>query len=226
MNKRQIKKNIQEFIFTIGFIILLLIATYYYGYQDPQTQNQKSEGRNEVIQEASQSDRLGAKTISSISSFIKDIGSGRRVITKPTREVKQNNQKESKGNGKEVGRVILGKGLAVGNNNPCNLRFTGKYIQSDLNAVRGSKGFARFNSPEDGLKACEWQVNQYRISVKGYTVSSYAHAYAPENENDTNGYIKFLTDRLNVNQSTKLSTINLDELVKAVMFKESNSIIK
>ena len=65
---KQFKKNLLEFILTLGIITILSIITYYYGYTEPNKTNQPSETGNETIQEGTKQD-IKKKEFSNISKF-------------------------------------------------------------------------------------------------------------------------------------------------------------
>ena len=77
--------------------------------------------------------------------------------------------------------------LAERNNNPGNLRYAGQH-----GAVKGDKGFAKFQSTSDGVAALEKQL--LLMQGRGQdTISEIMEVYAPRNENDTDAYISQLS---------------------------------
>ena len=106
--------------------------------------------------------------------------------------------------------------LSFANNNPGNLRFAGQD-----GAVKGKGGFARFNSPEDGLNAL---TNQIKLDAsRGHTLSTFINKFAPPTENDTKLYIQQAMKALGVTKDTPISQIPLDKLTKFVAQKESST---
>lgn len=106
--------------------------------------------------------------------------------------------------------------LSYANNNPGNLRFAGQD-----GAVKGKGGFARFNSPEDGLNAL---MNQIKLDAsRGHTLSTFINKFAPPTENDTKLYIQQAMNTLGVTKDTPISQIPLDKLTKFVALKESST---
>ena len=116
------------------------------------------------------------------------------------------------------GSIKLGSHLAVANNNPGNIRFVGQ-----PGAVQGTGGFAKFATPEAGVQAMK---NLLALRGRqGMTLSGLINSYAPPSENDTATYIRQISQKLGISPSTKVNDINIDELVRAMAIKESNSII-
>lgn len=108
--------------------------------------------------------------------------------------------------------------LAYVNNNPGNLKFAGQE-----GATQGEGGFAKFSSPEAGTQAL---ANQVKLDAsRGLTLSGFISKFAPPSENDTKQYIQQIKNKLGVAETTLLKDIDMNKLVKAIAYKESNSII-
>jgi hypothetical protein len=117
--------------------------------------------------------------------------------------------------------IIIGiKGsLADKNNNPCNLMYV-----KQKGASKGFKGFAMFNSVEDGYQAC---INQVKIDQsRGLTLRKFITKYAPPHENDTWKYITTLASNLGISNNTNISSIDSELLTKQLALFESQTIIK
>jgi len=89
--------------------------------------------------------------------------------------------------------------LAYVNNNPGNLRFAGQD-----GAVNGEKGFAKFPTPEAGVRALQ---NQIKLDAsRNLTLAQFINKYAPPTENNTSKYIQDVikvTGARNSGNSTK-----------------------
>lgn len=106
--------------------------------------------------------------------------------------------------------------LAYVNNNPGNLRFA-----NQDGAVPGQGGFARFNSPEEGVRALQ---NQVALDAsRGHTLDSFISKYAPPRENDTRKYKQQAVATLGYPVNTPISQIPLNDLVKFIARKESST---
>ncbi len=106
--------------------------------------------------------------------------------------------------------------LAYVNNNPGNLRFAGQ-----AGASQGQGGFAKFNSPEEGVKALN---NQIALDAsRGHTLASFINKYAPPTENNTSQYLSQAIANLGVTKDTPLSKIPADKLAKFIALKESST---
>jgi len=108
--------------------------------------------------------------------------------------------------------------LASVNNNPGNLRFA-----SQPGATKGEGGFAKFETPEAGVKALE---NQIKLDAsRGLTLSAFINKYAPPSENNTTQYISQIVAMLGVKPDTPVKDIDLASITKAIAKKESGSTI-
>lgn len=106
--------------------------------------------------------------------------------------------------------------LAYVNNNPGNLRFAGQ-----SGASQGQGGFAKFSTPEEGVKAL---TNQITLDAsRGHTLASFISKFAPPTENNTAQYISQAIASLGVTKDTPLSKIPADKLAKFIALKESST---
>jgi len=90
--------------------------------------------------------------------------------------------------------------LADRQRNPGNLRYVGQ-----KNAVKGDRGFARFNTHQDGWKALRNQISL--DASRGHTLQSFIYKYAPPSENNTASYLGSVSKVLRAKPSTKLSVV-------------------
>jgi hypothetical protein len=104
--------------------------------------------------------------------------------------------------------------IGVRNNNPGNLRSWGN------TPVAG--GFARFKSAADGLQAMAGNLLTY--SRRGWdSITSIISHWAPKSENDTNSYIRDISQRLGVGANEHLnlgSAGTLQRLMAAMIHHE------
>jgi len=106
--------------------------------------------------------------------------------------------------------------LSFVNNNPGNLRFAGQ-----TGAVQGEGGFAKFPSPQAGVKALE---NQIKLDIsRGLTLADFIKKFAPPTENNTSHYIKVIANATSSSPSTKLSQIDINKLLRAIANHESGT---
>jgi hypothetical protein len=97
--------------------------------------------------------------------------------------------------------------LSIRNNNPGNLRFV-----NQPGATRGEGGFAKFNSPEEGIEALRRQV-YLDTQNRGLTLSQFIAKYAPPNENNTSRYITYVSQQTGI----KPNEIVPENMIPAVM---------
>ena len=128
-------------------------------------------------------------------------------------------------NSGKVGTINIKSGtLADRNNNPGNLRFIGQ-----RGGAQGQGGFARFDSPEAGFQALvnDLKAKQSGKSVTGLdgnsTLKELVFKFAPPNENDSEGYARFVAQKLGVDINTPIGRINTISLAKVVALKESST---
>lgn len=117
---------------------------------------------------------------------------------------------------KEIARE--GKTLAERNNNPGNLRFN-----NQKGAVKGDKGFAKFNSYEEGLAALmndlkAKQTGKTRTGLNpNSTLQDLINVYAPaaDNNNPTQ-YAGTVAQRLGIPVNTPIGQIQTDRLAQEI----------
>ena len=110
------------------------------------------------------------------------------------------------------------------NNNFGNLKFVGQAGATLEKAnAKGEQVFAKFDSPEEGLRAAANQLSSYADGTSkaaGYkklnTVQDIITKYAPESENNTSKYIKDLSGKLGVAPDQALDFNNPDVMTKTL----------
>ncbi len=110
-----------------------------------------------------------------------------------------------------------GRGQAVPGgskrNNPGNLREPGK-----------TKGFASFDSVDDGVRAMDHQLQLYANRDHLNTIRGMVSKYAPSSENDTDGYIRYLEKATGFKSDQRLdmSDPNTRAIVEAGMIQHES----
>lgn len=129
---------------------------------------------------------------------------------------------------------IFGDGLNIGgknaqnrnfrNNNFGNLAYVGQKGArlEDANA-KGEQRFAKFDTPEEGMRALASQITSYSNGTskaanyqKLNTVESIISKYAPANENNTKAYIANLSKSLGVSSTDQLDLTNPQVMTKMI----------
>lgn len=117
----------------------------------------------------------------------------------------------------------------VRNNNPGNIDYHAS------NAWQGQLGievgvpkprFARFDTPENGIRALGKLLQTYQTKYGLNTVESIIARWAPSNENDTQAYIDAISKRLGVSGDQKLDLKDhgtLSGLIKGIAMHESST---
>ncbi|EIH4659273.1 transglycosylase [Escherichia coli] len=120
------------------------------------------------------------------------------------------------------------------NNNLGNLVFANQEGATlEARNAKGEQRFARFNTPEEGIRALANQVSSYyngTSQAAGYqklqTVSSIISKWAPPKENNTNQYIENVSKYLRVSPNEKIDVANpevMTQLVRAIATKEGGN---
>ena len=97
--------------------------------------------------------------------------------------------------------LITPKSRGERGNNPLNIRHGNDWLGEVL--YNPDSEYEQFESPEYGFRAGFKILDGY--NKKGFnTVASIINRWAPNHENPTNNYIKFVSDKLNVDPNQKL----------------------
>ncbi|OKP00189.1 hypothetical protein [Xenorhabdus eapokensis] len=110
------------------------------------------------------------------------------------------------------------------NNNFGNLVYVGqKGARLEDPNAKGQQTFAKFDTPEEGMRALANQITSYANGTSkavGYqklnTVESIITKYAPKNENNTEEYIANLSKALGVNADQQLDLSNPETMTKMI----------
>lgn len=111
------------------------------------------------------------------------------------------------------------KTLSEVNMNPGDLRWAGQ-----KGAIEGIGGFAKFSSEEAGLRAMAVQLKLYQDRDKLDTLRKVISKYAPSTENNTDDYLKYVSQKTGIKESDKLDFNNTATLasVMSAMTKFEN----
>jgi hypothetical protein len=110
-------------------------------------------------------------------------------------------------------RSSLPRGIK--NNNPGNIRKTADQWEG-MKAIQSDNDFVQFTAPVYGFRAMTRILRNYER--RGLvTVRDIISTYAPSIENDTESYIKFVSDRLQVSPDQELDfAADLLPLIKSI----------
>jgi hypothetical protein len=107
----------------------------------------------------------------------------------------------------------------IRNNNPGNIRF-GKFAQQSGATGKDDKGFAVFQSMEDGIKAAVKLLEGY--VAKGYdTVRAIINRWAPPGENNTSAYVDAVAKKLGISADAHLNGDQLGGVAQAIFQHEN-----
>ena len=139
-----------------------------------------------------------------VKDFLASIPSGEAV---PTPEVEAKDTRES----------LLGEQtpLSIRNNNPGNLKLMGQE-----GATEGEKGYARFETPEQGLTALENQIRLDTIK-RGKTVAEFITKYAPPSDNNpTDKYIENVAKAAGVGPNDTITEDKIGIVARTIALQE------
>jgi hypothetical protein len=103
------------------------------------------------------------------------------------------------------------------NNNPMNLEYRGQ--EGATQAGR----WAAFATPEAGYDAALKKIQSYQD--KQLTLEKMISTAAPPNENDTEGYIKYMESALGVGRNTNTASLSTQAITNAMIKKETGASI-
>lgn len=107
-------------------------------------------------------------------------------------------------------------GRPIRRNNPGNIRYNSrnKWI-GQVGSTRD--GFVVFNSPFNGVRAISRLLRNYQLLYGDLTIRQIITRYAPPRENDTDAYISFMANRLQVDPDRALDLVgNYDLMVQFI----------
>lgn len=116
------------------------------------------------------------------------------------------------------------------NNNPGNIR----EYPGDTTAWQGERStdddpeFEEFKSPQDGIRALAKVLLAYQSRYGIRTVRGIINRWAPDNENNTEAYIKSVADRMGVDDKEPIDLSNrhtMLQLVRAIIYHENGRCI-
>lgn len=114
----------------------------------------------------------------------------------------------------------------IRNNNPGNIRWGSNWKGLVAQNKRNDKSFCQFIDAVHGLRAMVKIIFTYQNKYGLNTIESIIHRYASPNENNTQGYINRVCERLGVSpeQTIILSDTVLEELIKAIIGVENGDL--
>lgn len=108
----------------------------------------------------------------------------------------------------------------IRNNNPTNIIYNaGVQWQGQI----GSDGrYAIFDSPLNGLRAAAINLHTYMSKHRLQTIRQIINRWAPSSENDTNAYIRSVSQRTGLSSDQPLNwRTHVKPLLKAIVFHEN-----
>lgn len=118
--------------------------------------------------------------------------------------------------------MIKRMNLGTACNNPLNLRFTGDRWHGLSESCPCTKGFCRFVSLDYGLRAAMVVLKTYFCRYQLCTVRRIVQRWAPQQENDVDGYVRNVCKSMAVTADEKLNLdSDLSRLVVAMARQET-----
>ncbi len=110
----------------------------------------------------------------------------------------------------------------IRNNNPGNIRHGAGW--QGLCSRQTDKSFCQFIAPEYGIRAMLKILRNYVKLYDDRTIRQFISRWAPPNENDTESYIAYVSDMVDISRDAVIDVNNQDvmtALVKAMIYMEN-----
>lgn len=111
------------------------------------------------------------------------------------------------------------------NNNPGNIRISKELWLGEVRPSSDSQ-FKQFSDMSHGFRAMFKLLRNYSLHYSCRTLSDMIARWAPENENDTERYVSFVSAKSYVDKTSKINTLDKDimtALVSAMAHYENGS---
>lgn len=119
-----------------------------------------------------------------------------------------------------VGKKVtdLSKPRGVRNNNPGNLRISNSAWEGKVPIDQNTDGvFEQFINADYGIRALVKLIKN-KVELQGYnTIDKLINNYAPSNENDTFAYVRFVSQKLNIDKDLVLFPFQYQALAEAII---------
>jgi hypothetical protein len=107
----------------------------------------------------------------------------------------------------------------IRNNNPLNIR------ENEANkwagAIGAAGGFVQFLTPVYGIRAAAKLLKNYREKYGIDTIAGIVAKWAPPSENETDSYIKSVSQKTNIEQDAVLSDWEYVNVIEAMIYHEN-----
>lgn len=114
----------------------------------------------------------------------------------------------------------------IRNNNPLNIRIGNVWLGEVKENTDGE--FEQFTSMKYGLRAAIVLLRRYICHYHMNTIAQIVSRWAPSSENNTSQYINFVSDRVEIDDDTKIDfddKITICKLVEAMAYYECRTLI-
>lgn len=109
----------------------------------------------------------------------------------------------------------------IRNNNPLNIRYSSA---NQWEGMKGSDGaFCVFESPEMGIRAAGVLLKNYINVHKCDSIIKIISRWAPDNENNTSSYIKFVSSESGISADKRITQDQIYKIIRP-MIKMENGI--
>lgn len=154
------------------------------------------------------------KEYKNLETYIKELPQDAATVLKRNEDATKSYEMSNEFAGSTEEMPDRDQPLSVRNLNPGNLRFVGQ-----TGAVKGEAGFAKFQTKEQGLKALRSQL-VLDTQTRKMTLEQTMRKYAPENENDTQNYISFLSKVSGVKPTEVPPIESIDKIMGGIIQME------
>lgn len=101
------------------------------------------------------------------------------------------------------------------NNNPGNIRINGDLFQGEVRPSR-DKSFKQFETMAYGYRAVFRILSNYRKNYGLDTIRKMIGRWAPENENDTDAYVKAVSDYAGIPADDPININDREQMIRIV----------
>lgn len=112
-----------------------------------------------------------------------------------------------------MAKSILPRGLR--NNNPGNIRINNDLFQGEIRPSR-DKSFKQFDTMAYGYRAVFKVLLNYYKNYKLDTIRKMIGRWAPENENDTEAYVKAVSDYAGIPADDPIDITDREQMIRIV----------
>ncbi len=118
--------------------------------------------------------------------------------------------------------LFFGKPMApigIRNNNPLNIKYN---PANDWQGQTGNNsGFCQFDTTVNGIRAAAVLLKNYINKHGCDNIIKIITRWAPNTENPTNNYIKYVSDKSGIEPDKRITTANIKDIIRPMIYFEN-----